>query len=192
MKRFIEKQRGIYPLLAEDVDMLLQNMEIVEFSKGTTVVKEGVRGHDVYFMKNGLARTYVLRDGKDITLWFSGDGDMVVNVPGGISSVSVEVLEDSVLLRITQSRLDNLFEQSLGLANWGRKLLEHYLSEYDHYFINYSWTDAGEQYDQLVKTAPELLQKVPLKHIASYLQITPQSLSRIRAKIKCSRVSKLS
>lgn len=184
MKRFIEKQRGLYPVLAEDIDILLQNMEIVEFSKGETVIREGQYGRDVYFVRNGLTRTYILRDGKDLTLWFSGEGDMAVNVPRGISVVNIEVLEDSVLLRIAQSRLEALFEQSLGLANWGRKLLEHYLSEYDHYFIDNSWTDAREQYEQLVKTEPVLLQKVPLKHIASYLQITPQSLSRIRAKIK--------
>lgn len=191
MKKFIERQRNLYPISGEGIEMLLRDMQDVNCRKGEILVREGQRGRDVYFVKSGLLRTYVVRDGKDITLWFSTAGDMVVDMPGGVSSVNVEILEDSVLLMITQSKLDVLFEHSLEMANWGRKLLEHYLLEYEHYFTTYSWTDAGEQYERLAKVNPELLQKVPLKHIASYLQITPQSLSRIRAKIKCPDSTKL-
>lgn len=191
MKEFVERQRSLYPVSEEGIENLLRDMQDVYCRKGEIIVREGQRGRDVYFVKSGLLRAYVVRDGKDITLWFSTTGDMVIDMPGGVSSVNVEVLEHSELLTITQSKLDILFENSLELANWGRKLLEHYLLEYEHYFTIYSWTDAGEQYERLAKVNPELLQKVPLKHIASYLQITPQSLSRIRAKIKCPDMTKL-
>lgn len=192
MKNFLEKQRNFYPVTEEGIDTLLRCMEEVSYRKGEIVIREGQRGGDVYFIKSGLLRSYVVRDGKDVTLWFATTGDMAIDIPGGVSSVNAEVLENSVLLRIAHSKLETLFEHSLELANWGRKLLEHYLADYEHYFITYSWEDAGEQYESLVKTNPGLLQKVPLKHIASYLQITPQSLSRIRAKIKNPGEAKLS
>ena len=70
------------------------------------------------------------------------------------------------------------------IAIWGLKLLDYYLREYENYFINDSWSDAREQYENLMHSRPDLFQRVPLKHIASYLQITPQSLSRIRSSSK--------
>lgn len=184
MNQFITRQRELHPISDENADLLLQNMEEIHYSAGSLIVFEGKRNNCAFFMKSGFARAYVVRDGKDITLWFSGSGELIIDSPQEMATVSVEIMEDSVLLCIRQERLEVLFEQSLQLANWGRKLLEHYLSEYERYFTTYSWTSASEQYEQLIKSNPDLLQKVPLKHIASYLQITPQSLSRIRAQKK--------
>ena len=80
--------------------------------------------------------------------------------------------------------MDYLCRSSHELANWGLKIQDYYLREYENYFINDSWMEAREQYESLLKTRPDLILKLPLKHIASYLQITPQSLSRIRASVK--------
>ena len=184
MEYFIKKQQEIYPVSREGMDKLLRDMVEVECKKGEIIVREGQCNRNAYFVKQGLVRAYVEREDKDVTLWFATVGDMAVGGPGEVLTMTVEALEDSVLLKIPQTQLEDLYCHSLELANWGRKLLEKYLLEYEHYFIHYSWNDASEQYEMFLKANPELLQKVPLKHIASYLQITPQSLSRIRAKNK--------
>lgn len=184
MELFIKKQQEIYPVSSEGMEMLLRDMTEVECRKGEIIVSEGQRIRDAYFVKQGLVRAYVEREDKEVTLWFASVGDMAVGGTGGILTMNVEALEDCVFLKIPQARLEDLYHHSLELANWGRKLLEKYLLEYEHYFTHYSWNDASEQYEMLLKADPELLQKVPLKYIASYLQITPQSLSRIRAKNK--------
>lgn len=181
-ERFKTRQRKLYPLGEKDLDQLLEEMEEVRFGKGEQVVSEGRRTDSVYFVKEGLARVYILRDGRDMTMWFTGAGEMLASSVEKLSPLNAEVMEDSVLLKISAARLEELFGQSLELANWGRKLAEHYLSEYEHYFTYYSGTDARTQYERLIREYPDLIRKVPLKHIASYLQITPQSLSRIRAK----------
>lgn len=181
-ERFKAYQRKLYPLGEEILNRLLEKMEEVWFGKGEQVVTEGRRTDSVYFVKEGLARVYILRDGRDMTLWFTGEGEMLAGSTEKVSPLNAEVLEDSVLLRISVGQLEELFGQSLELANWGRKLAEHYLSEYEHYFTYYSGTEARAQYERLMREYPDLIRKVPLKHIASYLQITPQSLSRIRAK----------
>lgn len=178
-EEFKAYQRKIYPLSDDALELLLQETEEVRFRKGEQVLTAGRKQGAVYFVQEGFARVYILRDGKDMTLWFTGPGEMMAGSVGGMNA---EVLEDSVLLKISARRLEELFRQSLELANWGRKLAEHYLSEYEHYFICYSGTEARMQYERLIREYPDLIQKVPLKHIASYLQITPQSLSRIRAK----------
>lgn len=184
MEHFIKKQQEIYPISSEGMELLLRDMSEVECKKGEIIVSEGQPFRDTYFVKQGLIRAYVMREDKDITLWFGTVGDMAAGGPGGVLNMSVEALEDCVLLKIPQSKLEDLYHHSLELANWGRKLLEKYILDYEHYFTHYSWNDAGEQYEMLMKANPELMQKVPLKHIASYLQITPQSLSRIRARNK--------
>ena len=181
MENFVSKQRQLYPLSEEAIQLLLEDTEEVQFTKGEQVWIEGWRADYAYFVKEGFVRTYVLRDGKDLTLWFTGLGGMVAGTSATVSVLNAEALEDSVLLKISASKLESLFCHSLELANWGRKLADYYLSEYEHYFIHYSNTDARGQYERLLREYPDIIQKVPLKHIASYLQITPQSLSRIRA-----------
>lgn len=182
MEDFIARQRKIYPLSNESARLLLQHTEEVHLAKGEQILTEGRRLDYVYFVKEGFARTYIVREGKDWTMWFTGPGGMLAGPSPGGAVLNAEVMEDSILLKMSARELDRLFEQSLELANWGRKLAEYYLAEYEHYFTHYSYADARVQYENLLQDYPDLIQKVPLKHLASYLQITPQSLSRIRAK----------
>lgn len=181
MEKFIAYQRKLYPLSDESVDILLQHMEKIVLRKGEQLIHESQRNDYAYFILEGFARVYVNRGEKDLTLWFAAAGEMLCDGQKKVSSLNAEVMEDSILMKISQPQLDRLFEQSLELANWGRKLVEHYLSEYERYFADYTCTDAKAQYERLLQEYPGLFQKVPLKHIASYLQITPQSFSRIRA-----------
>lgn len=184
MERFIEQQRLVYPLSDESIQLLLDGMEEVTLSKGCFSVREGDRDPFVWFVKTGLVRAFVERETKDVSLWFASDGEMINFVYRDIAAYNVEMVEDTILLKIPRSKLDYLCRHYLELANWGLNLLDYYLQEYENYFINDSWMEAREQYESLLKSRPDLIEKLPLKHIASYLQITPQSLSRIRASVK--------
>lgn len=184
VEKFVESQRLIYPLSDEAIELLLEEMEEISFFKNEQAFREGDRERYVWFVESGLARAYIEREGRDITLWFASDGEMINFVYRETAAYHLEMVEDSVLLRIPIGRLETLQEHSLELCNWGRKLLVYYMAEYENYFINDSWSDAREQYETLMRTRPDLLRKVPLKHIASFLQITPQSLSRIRSSRK--------
>ena len=184
MDKFIEQQRLIYPMSDEAIRLLIDEMDEVSFPKGDLLIREGDRDPFVWFVRKGLIRSYVERETKDITLWFASDGEMINFVYRDIAAYNIEMVEDSDLLRIPARRLEELFEQSHDIAVWGLTLLDYYLREYENYFINDSWSDAREQYEALLRSNPELFQRVPLKHIASYLQITPQSLSRIRSSSK--------
>ena len=94
---------------------------------------------------------------------------------------------DSVAYCISRTALNQLFASSIGLANLGLRLMDHQFLQQENWLISSGSPRAKERYLNLIKETPELLQYVPLKHIASYLWITPQSLSRIRAKIASSR-----
>lgn len=184
MKTFVDQQRELFPLSDKAIESLLVEMEEVEFLKGTFSIREGEREPYLWFVKTGFVRSFIERDAKDITLWFASDGEMINFVYRDIAAYNLEMMEDSVLLKISNRKFEELCDHSLELSNWFRKLLLFYLNEYENYFINDSWSDAREQYESLMRERPELFQKVPLKHIASFLQITPQSLSRIRSNIR--------
>ena len=78
----------------------------------------------------------------------------------------------------------DLFEEDIDIANWGRKLAELEFLRAEEKLIPLLFTTASERYRVLLERTPDLLQRIPLECLASYLGITPVSLSRIRAKLK--------
>ena len=97
--------------------------------------------------------------------------------------INIEAMCDSVAYSISRATLNQLYHSSIGLANLGLRLMDHQLLLQENWLINSGSPRAKERYLTLIKETPELLQYVPLKYIASYLWITPQSLSRIRASL---------
>ena len=75
------------------------------------------------------------------------------------------------------------FSNSVVFANFCRQLLETQMREIEVYWTEYYWMDKKEQYKLMLKRQPEIFQRISLKDIASYLNVTPQSLSRIRTLI---------
>ena len=168
MKAFIEILREKYGLAQPEAEKLLEQMELLTYRKGEHIVQEGERNSSFYLVADGIWRGHYLRDGVDVSLWFAFQGDSIFSswgyVAGLPSLVSIEAMSDSRIYRISKSKLETFFSSSVLFANIGRIIFErHYLT--------------------LLEQNPELLQHVPLKHIASYLFITPQSLSRIRAEL---------
>lgn len=97
---------------------------------------------------------------------------------------SIEVLEESVLYRISGKQLQQLYSQYIHMANWGRKLAEYELIKTEQRFMELQFKTATERYQNLMRYTPTILQRVQLGYIASYLGITQVSLSRIRAAAK--------
>ena len=160
MEAFIEKFSRKYNLPAADCLRLIGLMERRVFRKGECVVRQGERNSDFYVVSRGIWLGHYLDDGADVSVWFAGEGEALFSTWGyvgnEVSKISIEAMCDAELYGISKADLEAFFARSAGAANFGRRLFEE---------------------------RPELLQYVPLKHIASYLWITPQSLSRIRAKL---------
>lgn len=179
-----KKLRESGELPDECIARLMENTDQVSFASGEVIVNEGSRNGYVYFVEKGAVRGYVLRNGKEVTLFFGFEGDRIDTGFGPVCPLIVETLEQTRLWKISRSRLEKLCEKSPQLANWGRRAAERKLSEYERYFTDYFWADKGTQYLILLRDYPGLLQRVSLKSLASYLNVTPQSLSRIRARLR--------
>ncbi len=187
METFEEKFRNRYQLSEADASALLSHMEEVRFKKKEVIVQEGTKNTNLYLIKEGIWRGHYLKDGVDTSIWFASKGEAAFSVWGYVdnsySQISIEAMSDSIAYCISKAALNELYSTSIGLANLGRRLMEHQLLTTENWLISAGSPRAKERYLTLIKETPELLLHVPLKYIASYLWITPQSLSRIRAGI---------
>ncbi len=153
------------------------------FAKGTLLLTEGEICRHLYFLESGLLRFFIIKDGNDITKYFT-DEPYVFTSQKSFSEQqpareSIEALEDSVVWHMT-------YADAYGLLNidaWStfiRKLIQE-VQMYTEEILESLQTETAERrYQAMLTSQPTLLQRVPLKHIASYLGIAPQSLSRIR------------
>lgn len=187
MEVFVQKFCEKYSLPVTASLRLLDRMEKFTFRKGDFLVQEGGRNSNFYIISKGIWRGHYLNDGVDVSVWFASEGEAIFSSWGYIentpSLVSIEAMCDSELYGISKSELEAFYDSSTELANFGRRLFEQQFLSLENWIISGGSPRAKERYLALLEENPELLQYVPLKHIASYLWVTPQSLSRIRAEL---------
>lgn len=187
MKTFSEILHEKYGLSASESEQFLAQMERLTYRKGEHIVREGERNSSLYLVAQGIWRGHYLRDGVDISLWFASEGDTLFSswsyVADRPSLTSIEAISDSTVFRISKQKMETFFASSIAFANIGRIIFERQFLDMENWMINGGAAQAKQRYLALLEQNPELLQHVPLKHIASYLMITPQSLSRIRAEL---------
>ncbi|WP_207799077.1 Crp/Fnr family transcriptional regulator [Taibaiella soli] len=179
--------QAIYPLSENALQIMIAQWELVELTKGTILFYEGKTASDIYLIAQGIARAFCYKEDKELTFWFGKEGDFVLSYNSYIYDKpgyeSIELLEDSVLYTIGHEELHALYQQNSEIANWGRKLAEQELVRTEERFISQLLQTATDKYNALLEHSPELLQRVPLGHIASFLGVTQVTLSRIRKKI---------
>ena len=185
MENIIRKIRTYYPVSKEALEALVSLFERVVFPSRTIIIYAGKLDRKVYFIEKGITRSYVLHNGKQLTTWFSKEGDAACGSwdlyrhKAGFEYV--ETLEETTVYSISVEQLDELYRSYIDLANWMRVLQqENFLRLQDMHIRRLSWS-AQERYEYLTRECPEIIRRANLGYIASFLGITQQSLSRIRA-----------
>ncbi len=151
------------------------------------LLREGNVCQRVYYIENGLARGFYLKNEEEITAWFMQEGDWMLAVSSFFgqkpSAEFIELLEETTLLSIHHQDLQKIYRQFPEFNYIGRALTEQYyvMSEERSWSLRRQTT--LERYHQLLETNPELLYRAPLKYIASYLGMKPETFSRLRHKI---------
>ena len=188
LQKIIDKIQSIYPLQPIDLQLLTSAMERVVLPKNHLIISAEKVERYIYIIEKWIARAYNNTDKQQTTFWFGEETDFILSFNSYINQQpgyeNIALLEDSILHRIANNTLQLLYNSNVNLANWGRKLAELELLKTEKRLINKQFKTATERYQDLISETPSLIQRVQLTHIASYLGVSPVTLSRIRAEIK--------
>lgn len=154
------------------------------FSKNDYLLTEGKICRNLYFLQQGALRGYYNLDGKEITHWFAFEEDFVTSFHSFITQKpaveNIQLLEASVLWCISKDKLTRLLNQYHDVERLVRIAYEKYYIRLEERFVNAHFKTAAERYQDLLQQTPHILERVPLGHIASYLGISQETLSRVR------------
>lgn len=158
---------------------------IKEYSAGDVILKPEQICRKLYFIQTGLVYAYS-NDETERILWYEFESNSFTDVISfysqSASNLFIKVAEDKTrIASISFDDLEKLYSKHHNWAIWGARFHQRELLRLTHYYENLRTKDSSQRYHELVDTFPEILQRVPLGHIASYLGISQVSLSRIRA-----------
>lgn len=156
----------------------------MKVSAKTTLLQEGQVSRTMYFIEKGCLRTWINDDGKEITTQFFFEGEAVSSIEsfrtGQPSAYSIESLEPTILQSISQHDFQALMETSPELKKQLEEHLFRRLTQAQQQLYTNLRNSPQQRYEELMMRNPHIVQRVPQHYIASYLGITPVSLSRIR------------
>lgn len=185
MDNITRKIKEYYPVSDDSLDALKRCFKQQIFPAKTVIIQAGRLDRQVYFIEKGITRSYILHKGKEITTWFSMEGNVtcgsldLYRYKAGFEYV--ETLEETLTYCISIEKLNDLYQSRIDLANWMRVLQQENFLQLQDIHISRLNLSARERYDKLIKEYPGIFQRATLGQIASFLGITQPSLSRIRS-----------
>ena len=172
---------------SEAYEAVLPHLTIKNISAGDYFLQEGRICKHIAFIEKGLLRLFYLNDGKEITNCFCKENTISTSYSSLItqkeSEFSIQAIEDCTLIVLPYISLQELYGKHLFWQQVGRLAAENEFIITENYSRFLRALSATERYQQILENESDLLQRVPLNYLATYLQITPETLSRIRKKI---------
>lgn len=179
---------NIYPLPRASKDKLLGILKKVEYPKGHCLLHEHSKGRYSYILMKGVAHAFAVKDGRQATFWIGKEGDIIYPAQTYYDNKgeygTAELLEDSILYEMDVQQLHQLYREDVHIANWGRRYAEQTCIRLEKFFIARQFKTTLERYQELMDEYPDVVLRIPLHIIASFLGTSQVNLSRIRCKIK--------
>lgn len=175
-----------YPEMSQEGRELLASILVRrELDKGEILINEGQISRHIVFVGKGLMRQFYYKNGKDVTEHFSYEGCILMCIESMLkhepTKLMAEALEPSVIYMLPFDALQKLLDQSKEINTFYRKVLEYSLIVSQIKADSWRFETARERYNLLLHHHPEIIKRAPLSHIASYLLMTPETLSRVRS-----------
>ncbi|RFC55144.1 Crp/Fnr family transcriptional regulator [Brumimicrobium aurantiacum] len=173
------------PFSPEELEEILSCFEKKEIPKNTMLIQQGEISRTLYFIENGMGRSYYLKkQGKEITQWFFGSGKFMASADSFFQKTPslyyLELLEDSIVYTISREKMDMLFSKYHKMDQLGRLVSIEMLTKVVNKLNAIQFQTAKERYEYMLEEFPDIYHRIPLGHIASYLGMTQETLSRIR------------
>ena len=172
------------PLSIDCQQDLIASSKMNTFKRSEIVIREGQFSKKAYLIMQGCARAYYLKDGRDISDWFTFENQFMASIVSFFSEEPsphyVEFVEDSIVLEFSKDTLDHLSNKHRDLERLISKVVTETMLGLCERLYTIQFNKAEERYKHLISIQPDITQRIPLTHIASYLGITLETLSRIR------------
>jgi signal-transduction protein with cAMP-binding, CBS, and nucleotidyltransferase domain len=175
-------------LTAEESEQIASIIEYRKLKKGELFLPKGQKARHIIFVYSGIIRQFYYKRGRDITEHFTcADNHFTYCIISLFqdrpTNLMIEALEESIIFTIHFKRLKDLALQCTKIARLYTNILEEGLCISQQKADSWRFETARERYDRFKKEYPEVVKKASVNHIASYLLMTPESLSRVRAGI---------
>jgi CRP/FNR family transcriptional regulator, anaerobic regulatory protein len=184
MREFIT---NLIKLTEEETQLFLSEGQTKRIEAGKVFINEGEIFDRLFFIHSGIIRSFRLIDGDDYSFFFFADGEFAIDFESYLMNkptlLFFETLTECTVTEYKKVVLESLFEKIPRLEKLGRWIVERCYLDVHERLKQFQVDDLETRYLKLINKNPKLFQTVPLYHIASYLGVKPQSLSRIRAKL---------
>lgn len=169
----------------EEIRFLLDITEVKTFKKGSFLIQEGQRLTACFHNLRGCVRQFYLKDGEEKTTFFYTEENSIgANGQAGKPvKYYLECLENTSVAIVSHKNEEALFKRFPKFEAMSRMELEMRISAYQEMLANYIMTTPEERYLNLVKDQSDLLERVPLYQLASFIGVKPETLSRIRRRV---------
>lgn len=170
----------------ESYDIIQPVLKEMDFKKRDYLLKEGEVSNSIFFIEKGYCRTYYNKDGKDINTGFFFENDFVTNLNSLTkrekSQYNIQACEALWVVKLDRTKLLEAYTKSQQIETLGRKLLEKMMGNHEWHSDMFKLLTSQERYEYLEKHQPQMVQRVTLTQMASYIGVSRETLSRIRNK----------
>ncbi len=180
-----ELSRRYSTMTHDELDILESILVPMKFAKGDMILKEGEVCRCIYFIDKGLVRQFYIKHGKEVTEHLGDDHSVFMCIESLFKEVptqlQVEALEPCMIYALPKDRLERVALHNVNIQILYRKILEESLILSQVHADLVRFETAQDRYRRMCKLYPQVVLRAPLLFIASYLQMTPETLSRVRA-----------
>ena len=179
-----ELARKYSTMTHDELDTLESILVPMKFTKGQTILAEGEVCRNIMYIAKGLVRQFYFKKEKEVTEHMSVEGGMIMCIESLFkeepTKLQVEALEPTIMYFLPKQRLEEVAVHNVNIQILYRKILEESLIQSQIHADLVRFETAQDKYKRMCKLAPQVVLRAPLVYIASYLQMTPETLSRVR------------
>lgn len=186
MEKIISSIKSVIDMDDAVLEEFISRLRPVSIAKKTILIKPLVPDNNFYMIEKGIARSYNIIGGREVTSWFSQEGELIYSTNSfygkteGYETERIQVLEDSLFYFMPIAELEELCARHVEIANWLRLLHQKAFVEMERRLICRLYMSAEERYRDFCAKYPGIFQRVNLGYIASYLGISQVTLWSLR------------
>ena len=180
-----ELARKYSTMTHDELDVLESVLVPMKYRKGDMILSEGEQCMSIMYIEKGLVIQFYFKNGKEVTEHMANEGNIVMCIESLFKEeptyLQVEALEPTVIYHLPKKRLEEVALHNVNIQILYRKILEESLIQSQIHADLVRFETAENRYRRMLKLSPQVALRAPLLYIASYLQMTPETLSRVRS-----------